>query len=433
MSKRILSMILAFSTAFCAVMLSACNQDSSSPVETISPNTVVRETDDQPQDEKTVMLPEQDVRVISINLAYNNENMEARGELMMPLLLSYEPDSIGTQENGGYTDWLEFFAEKLPNYGRVGLVSSGDPDTSQHQSGNHIFFNADKYNCLDWNTIWLSHTPNFISSYQHGLLRTCTWIILENKDTGFRYVHMNAHLAFENDEFNLFQMKLLQKLMLSFYELGLPVFLTGDFNTSEGSGSYEYMVSADEIADSKYEAEKTMSGGTFRGWGDRDLSDGVPIDFCMITGQVMDVHEYEIIDTYVDGVALSDHCGIFVHATVDSLPDSFNGSKRPSANGIEITEVSNRAYLYEFSFTQATDIHLIPSYHVELFDSSGNEIYDHMIPSRHLDEEMPETKNCTFTCLDPETEYTVKLYAVNLIGAESDPITFSFTTKSIDQ
>jgi len=73
------------------------------------------------------MLPSQDVRVVSINLAYNRDNMEARGEYMMPLLLSYEPDSIGTQENDGYTDWLMYFEQKLPNYERVGLVSAGEP------------------------------------------------------------------------------------------------------------------------------------------------------------------------------------------------------------------------------------------------------------------------------------------------------------------
>ncbi len=426
MKKRAVSLVFLCMILISVVVFSSCCNNNPT-AETEGPNN-----DPQAEIGDITMMPEQDVRIISINLAYNNENMEARGEIMMPLLLSYEPDSIGTQENGGYTDWLKFFAEKLPNYGRVGLVSTGDPDTTQHQSGNHIFYNADKYNCIAWDTIWLSHTPNFISSYQHSMLRTCTWIILEDKVTGFRYAHLNTHLAFENDEFNLFQVKLVQKLMLSFYELGLPVFLTGDFNTSEGSGGYEHMISAAEISDSKYAAEKTMSGGTFRGWEDKDLSGGKPIDFCFLTGEVMDVHEYEIIDTYVDGVALSDHCGIFVHTTVNSLPDSYKHPRKPTTDGISITEVSNRAYLYEFSFTQASDIDLISGYHVELFDSDGNEVYDHIIPSRHMDEVIPETKTCTLTCLDPETEYTVKLYAVNLIGTESEPITFTFETKSVN-
>ena len=103
------------------------------------------------------MLPEQDVKIISLNMSYEESDMEKRRSILMPLLLSYEPDSIGTQENGGRPLWHHYFKEDMPNYERVGYFSSGLLEMDNHYvyedqlgyyvfySANYIFYNADKY------------------------------------------------------------------------------------------------------------------------------------------------------------------------------------------------------------------------------------------------------------------------------------------------
>lgn len=410
MNKRIVATLLIFVFALFPLVLQSCTEMP--PAET-------------PPQIEPIMRPAQDVRVISINVGYDIQNMTARGKAMVPLLLSYAPDSIGTQECGGYTDWVDFFRDGLVGYERVGHLSNGAIETDEHYSGNYIYYNAEKYECLDWYTFWVTETPSQISAINDSIFRTCTWAVLKDKDTGFKYAHINTHLAFENDEMNEFQTGLIRDVVLRFHQLGMPVFLTGDFNASEGSMSYRIMTSLDAISDSKYLAEKTMSSGTFRGWGEKDLSGGLPIDFCFVTGDMMDIREYQVIDTYVDGVALTDHMGIFVHATVNSLPDN---PYVLSSAGIEIKEISSRKYVYEFCFTQADNINLIHRYQVDLLNENGTIVQSRTILSRHLDKEFPESLNCTFSSLTPGTKYMVNIYAVALDTTRSSPVTFEFTS-----
>lgn len=390
------------------------------------------------------MLPEQDVKIISLNMSYEESDMEKRRSILMPLLLSYEPDSIGTQENGGRPLWHHYFKEDMPNYERVGYFSSGLLEMDNHYvyedqlgyyvfySANYIFYNADKYKCLDWETVWLSETPYRLNTYHDvAIKRTCTWAILENKETGFRYAHVNTHLGYDADQVNRYQMSIVQSIALQFERLGLPVFITGDFNTSEGSDSYKLMVSAPQIDDSKFLAAKSVNMGTMH-HGDDPLEGGRPIDFCFVTGERMDVHEYFVIDTRVDGVELSDHCGIFVYTTVKSLPDSFADPEIPSNSGISATEISSRPYVYDFKFTQADDLETIRHYRIEIIDEQGSKIDERIILSCNLDEIVPTERRCTLTGLTPSTEYTVNIYAVNIIGTESAPATFTFTYPALD-
>ncbi len=381
---------------------------------------------------QTVMLPPQDLRIISMNLSCEYRDIDKRAEKMIPLLLSYEPDSIGTQENSGNGPWEPILEEGLPNYDKVGICGDGNESSSTINS-NFIYYNTDKYTCLDWYTFWPSYTTTQIAScHSPTYPRTCTWAIFENKETGFKYAHINCHLAFEIEAENIFQISIIRDLMKAFADLGIPTFTTGDFNTSEGSFSYGLMTEPDSIDDPKYLAKDTMNVGSFRGWDDRDLTGRKPIDFCFVTGNMMDVHQYEVIDTYRDGVALTDHCGIFVNVTVDSIADPIESPLLLSTEGISLTELSCTSYHYDFSFTQADDIFNIHEYHVELLDSDGNLLDERNILTKHLDEVVDPTKRCTFTALEPDSAYTVKLYVESLIGTRSDPIVFQFKTLPLD-
>ena len=387
----------------------------------------------EPSGNEAVMLPAQELRIVSMNLSTELREMDKRGPMMVELLNSYQPDSIGTQENSGYSEWVEVLNEGLPNYKHVGICGDGQED-SRTINSNYIYYNADKYECLDWYTFWPSETTTIIAScYAPTYPRTCTWAILQDKETGFKYVHINCHLAFEIEEENIFQISIIRDLMVAFSQLGMPVFTTGDFNTGEGSFSYELITAVPEIDDPKHLAARTMSASSFRGWEDRDISGGRPIDFCFVTGDKMTVHQYEVIDTFISGVAVTDHCGIFTHVTVNSLNDQFENKVPLSTDGITLTELSCTPYHYDFSFTQVDDISYIHEYHVELTDSDGNLVDERNIPSKHLDVSVDASKRCTFTSLEPGSDYTVKLYAESLIGTRSDPIVFSFTTPELSK
>lgn len=81
--------------------------------------------DPTPQPQTT--RPAQEVKVISMNLDANETTAGSRVRLMAPLLLSFDPDSIGVQEaRGGWINLLKrnFLAK---GYARVG-VDAGEGD-----------------------------------------------------------------------------------------------------------------------------------------------------------------------------------------------------------------------------------------------------------------------------------------------------------------
>ncbi|MBE6617650.1 MAG: hypothetical protein E7627_06915 [Ruminococcaceae bacterium] len=425
--KRIITIILALLSVTASFI--GCGSQPSNNIsvdETSGDIETSHEAVNTPNE--VTMLPAAEIRIMSMNMSYDVEHMRERSDIAIPLILSYSPDSMGTQENGGRPDWPYYLEKGLPDYKFVGRFSNGNLTCSDHymvdrylgyyvyNSANYIYYNAKKYNCLDWDTIWLSETPHFKSQYKGGLLRTCTWAIFENKENGFRYAHVNCHLGYDTDELNMFQMKLVRGVAERFANLGLPVFITGDFNTREGGSSYQIMTSSPIIFDSKFLAESKKN------------AQGTPIDFIFVSDAIESVHEYEVIYTDIDGYELSDHNWVFARATVSSLPDSYKTPADVSNSGISVIESDARVYACDLKFTQAVDIYLLDSYYIELFDNTGKLILEKKIPTRHLDADTAKVKNCSLHPLSPNTEYTVKIYAKNLIGTMSEPVVYSFTT-----
>ena len=380
---------------------------------------------------ETPMLPSQEVRVVSMNLSVETQRMYERGPEMMKLIRSCDPDSIGPQETGydGETDWLAYFEKYFPDYTRVGLSGDGN-EVSRTTCGEYVFFKTDKYECVDWETMWVAPvTRQFSSSLKGTYPRTLTWAILKNRTTGFMYVHINTHLAFETAEENEFQMNIVSSLADRFASEGLPVFVTGDFNTSEGSNSYNMMVSKPEMGDPKYLADKTMYYGTWRGWEYRDLTGARPIDFCFVAKNKMHVNEYRVLNTYEEGgIALSDHNGIYVSVTVDSLPDPMMSPAFSVDDDISVTEVSRRSYVYDIEFSRDKGKERIYKYTAELYDSRGMLQDKRVIHTYIFDQTVPDSYRCTFTCLEPDTEYTVIIHSHSVSGRMSDGYRIDFRT-----
>ena len=383
--------------------------------------------------EEKRMLPSQEVRIVSMNLCVETQRMDERGPAMMELIRACDPDSIGPQETGydEPSDWLAYFEEYFPDYTRVGLSGDGN-EVSRTICGEYVFYKTEKYECLDWETMWVAPVTRRISSSLKGTYpRTLTWAILRNRETGFMYVHINTHLAFETAEENEFQMNLVSSLADRFASEGLPVFVTGDFNTSEGSNSYNMMVSKPEMGDPKYLADSTMYCGTWRGWGYRDLTGAKPIDFCFVAENKMHVKEYRVLNTFEEGgVALSDHNGIFVDAEVFSLPDPMTAPEFSVDDDIAVTEISRRAYVYDMEFTRGTGSDRIYRYTAELYDAGGTFVDRRVIHTYIYDEKVPDSFRVTFTCLEPDTDYTAVIYSHSVSGRSSEGYRVGFRTSS---
>ena len=383
--------------------------------------------------ETSEVVPGEEVRIISINLSVEERDKEERCPEMLKMLLSFRPDTIGTQENGG--PWPAFFEDNLETigYARVGLSPEGLLRGGK-LAGDYIYYDSEKYECLKWDTFWVTTKSRMIGqSYRPTFPRMCTWAILENKKTGFRFAHVNCHLAFETEEENLYHMQMVSRMLIQFDQAGIPAFSTGDYNTSEGSRSYQLMMSTPGIGDPKYLAETTSNKGTWRGWEIRDTTGSRAIDFCFSTAEKMDFRQYYVIETFVGDFALSDHNGLFVDAEVHSLPEQYSlGASVVPTEGMAFKELSRRAYVYDFEITQPVDVKYVYDYYVELRDSEGKLVDTREIPSYNVDEVVLPSVTCTFGALEPDSEYTVIVYARNVLGARAEGVPFSFRTTPLE-
>ena len=377
-------------------------------------------------------LPSENVRIMSINLAVTKDNISARAPRMIEFIKSFDPDSVGTQENNTVGSWPGIMEEKLEGYRMVGQV--GDSQVEAHaDESNRIYYKDDKYECVAWETIWLSPVTRLLpDAPDAGHHRSATWAILRNRDTGALYAHINTHLAYENMQENLNQMNIIAGLMERFISAGIPVYATGDFNTSEGSAGYNAVVAHEGISDSKHIAEKTMSKSSFRGWSGSEPGDGNPIDFCFVSDEFITVREYRIVNTVYDGTVLTDHCALVIDSTVGQVPDPFSAvhtNTNLTLDSFKILKESVRTYVYEAEFTQQQNYSRhVYAYYAELHDSKGNTVDSRYIKTYMYGELLEERHTCTFGALDPDSPYTLLIYATDPAGNRSEPVTIEFRT-----
>ena len=380
--------------------------------------------------------PAQEVKVISMNLDANADTATERAKRMLPMLLEFEPDSIGVQEaRGPWISMLKHFLTKDGTYARIGVDAGGQPDATQGYFATYIFYRADKYTVIDSGTFWMSRTPDVPSIYDSTVdcNRTCTWAVLEDKTTGFRYVHMNTHLDWMNMQVNLVQVSMIREQIERFEAMGYPVFATGDYNCDEGTASYEEMLKSDITADSKHVAEKTMDLGTYPDYGRYDVTKTKPIDYVFVTKAHMTVHEYKVIDEKPGGEYVSDHNGLLVHATVNAMPI------REKSDGIPAF-AANAAIKAEFegkdaaivTIPQAVDRNGVPaaSYAVEITDKDGAKLLEATVSGRLFLPVPPETVSVCAEKLVSGKTYTVRVTPKALLGQTGEALTSEFTFKA---
>lgn len=255
-------------------------------------------------------IPEKDdntTRVISFNVRCADDpegSVNNRSQLVAAILEQYAPDSFGVQE--ATSKWLRKLDNALGDkYDRVGVAR--DPFGPFSEYGC-VYYLKDKYNLIDSGTIWLSETPEkkYSVSYDSKCRRIATWAVLENKETGERYTHLNTHLDHGLESTREAQTKVLLEKMQQLQSEGTVV-CTGDFNTTENSKVYSDMTAVTD--DTKVVAKNTQNGITYHDYGEITETEGGPIDFIFVSKGVKALN-YKIIDNIVQGMYPSDHYAV---------------------------------------------------------------------------------------------------------------------------
>lgn len=255
------------------------------------------------------------IRVVSYNCAapwgnfIKGTGSSARVKKFAEYINAVKPDSIGTQEMN--QDWLDNLASLLSDYDSYGVIRGGD-DTEKKSEMNAVFWLKDKYTAEERGTFWLSETPEEESRFEGaGCYRVCTWVLLTNKKTGEKYVHMNTHLDNKSEDAANYGAEVIaQKIddLRSLY--GAAIVLSGDFNEFEGMPAYNTI--AEVLQETRLVAAETETKTTYQAWG--DVNTGKPIDF-IFTDKGILVSKYKVLDDTSNGY-VSDHNGIMADFSI---------------------------------------------------------------------------------------------------------------------
>lgn len=246
-------------------------------------------------------------RILSYNLRCANDeegSVNDRSQLVCAVIEQYLPDSFGVQE--ATPKWLKKLDGKLGDkYDRVGEARDRNIFGSEYSC---VYYLKDKYNLIDSGTIWLSETPEvkYSQSFDTACTRIATWAVLENKETGVRYTHINTHLDHVLESTRVAQADVLIEKIKELQKEGTIV-CTGDFNTDCSSDVYKEMLKI--VDDSRLLAKDTDDGITYHNYGKIEDEPGGAIDFAFVTKDTK-VDTYKIIRNTVNSMYPSDHYAV---------------------------------------------------------------------------------------------------------------------------
>lgn len=213
----------------------------------------------------------------------------------------YAPDLVGTQE--GLEDQVEDLLTAYPEYEVVGEARFG----GRNDEFNAIFYKHDRFKVLKSGNFWHSDTPDVPGSRSWGNLvpRMATWAAFEERENGFRFIHLNTHL---DHLVPAARRKGAELIASRIPANGYPVLVTGDFNAVPRGGTYRFMTAPNGagFTDSRLLAENRNPfrwGATFHNWTGRGL---YRIDYVFARGLAR-VHSHVVARDRLAGKLPSDH------------------------------------------------------------------------------------------------------------------------------
>lgn len=174
------------------------------------------------------------LRIMSFNIRLPAESdgvdyWETRKPLAVRMLREQQPDVIGLQEL--VKAQADYLARELPEYAWFGRGRNADG------GGEHmgVFYRKDRLKVVESGDFWLSDTPDVPGSitWNHLYPRMVTWALFEQRSDGKRFYLFNTHLPYrEQDEAARVKGAQAIARRLATLPAGVPVVLTGDFNTA---------------------------------------------------------------------------------------------------------------------------------------------------------------------------------------------------------
>ena len=270
------------------------------------------------------------IPVMSFNVKVNEVSdylNDSRANLVANTILENAPYIFGVQEADAL--WMSRLNSKLGHlYTSVG--SGRDGGVSGETSS--IFFRTDMFNLIASGTKWLSGTPDKASKYSYtengttytaNYNRVMTYVVLERKSDGARFIYVNTHLDNNGnnsgdvaEKIRQGQVEILVAQIQKLYNTygNLATIVTGDFNTQPGTASYKAM-----LANGYFDASKVAKQGEAKPTynNNDDSFAGVIFDYVFVSSDLASaVQTYDVCSAKRDGQWVSDHNAIIADVLI---------------------------------------------------------------------------------------------------------------------
>ena len=259
------------------------------------------------------------LRIVSLNLRTARYPEQHNQAIREPRIAAYiadrQPDSLGVQE------CTRFWQERL-DLCLTGFARAQEPHENPNGFKNFIYYNTATVRLVDSGIFWLSDTPDVASQcFGSRYFISCGWAVLERLDSGARYVHMNTHLDYTDEEIRQKEADILLPRAFGFADLSLPVLITGDFNTPPHSPTYEKMLAAGRLSDFRQKVAPPALPFTFNKYEkeeeEPDPAGFLIIDYCFCSDRVLP-QAMDICDKFGGGY-LSDHNALCFDMKIENI------------------------------------------------------------------------------------------------------------------
>ena len=246
------------------------------------------------------------IRVVSFNLRCADVNgvpMPERCDLAVRFLRQAQTaaDTIGVQE--ATPEWMQALSEGLPDYDYVG-IGREEGGKGEYSA---VFYQKEKYRVLDSGTFWLSETPDVVSKgWDAACKRVCSYALLENRQTGVRFAHVNSHFDHVGAAAQQNEAKMVSAFVREKFA-NVPCVFTADMNVLQTSEPYQIMTSS--LRDASLTSPDSVRFGTFHNCKPNQMKDYI-IDYVLYTGAWEPAH-FRTVTVGIDDRFVSDHFPIY--------------------------------------------------------------------------------------------------------------------------
>ncbi len=278
--------------------------------------TEIRTDSDSRTEVAPVTEEKESFRIMTYNVLLDPEKAGRKPDFairMAETIRKQDPDVFGTQEN------TTFIHDESISKAEGYSCYKGAALTDSNYRGNYVYWKTDKFTELEKGFRFMSDTPDVKSKYDGSKeYRGFTYVFLEAKETGTRFLFICLHADYRSDEeTRVKQLKVVTAFLKAEKWKDVPAIIVGDFNSTSAQASITtFLADNPGIGMTSSIAErKSDTGGTLVGGGFTTRQNYV-FDYIFVTKDRIGTSYYSVVENFTNGKAPSDHLPVIAEIEI---------------------------------------------------------------------------------------------------------------------